>query len=66
MNLIAINREEIIRRCRVKVAARSVSPPTDAEIDHGVPVFLDQLTDTLTARLDHDPRDQHERDPART
>ena len=44
---IAINREEIIRRCRVKVAARSVSPPTDAEIDHGVPVFLDQLTDTL-------------------
>jgi signal transduction histidine kinase len=31
----------------VKVAARSVSPPTDAEIDHGVPVFLDQLTDTL-------------------
>jgi len=44
---IAINREEIIRRCRVKVAARSVSPPTDAEIDHGVPVFLDQLTDAL-------------------
>jgi signal transduction histidine kinase len=44
---IAINREEIIRRCRVKVAARSVSPPTDAEIDHGVPVFLDQLTDML-------------------
>jgi hypothetical protein len=44
---IAINREEIIKRCRVKVAARSVSPPTDAEIDHGVPVFLDQLTDTL-------------------
>jgi hypothetical protein len=44
---IAINRKEIIKRCRVKVAARSVSPPTDAEIDHGVPVFLDQLTDTL-------------------
>ena len=45
---IAKNREEIIRRCRVKVSARSVSPPTEkAEIDHGVPVFLDQLTDTL-------------------
>ena len=44
---IARNREEIIRRCRAKVATRSVPPPTSAEIDHGVPVFLDQLTDAL-------------------
>jgi signal transduction histidine kinase len=44
---IAVNREEIIRRCRAKVAARSVPPPTPAEIDHGVPVFLDQLTNAL-------------------
>jgi signal transduction histidine kinase len=44
---IAMNREEIIRRCRAKVAARSVPPPTEAEIDHGVPLFLDQLVDTL-------------------
>src|SRR4029453_16663905 len=44
---IAVNREEIIRRCRTKVAARSVPPPTDAEIDHGVPVFLDQLQNAL-------------------
>jgi signal transduction histidine kinase len=44
---IAINREEIIRRCRAKVATRSVPPPTEAEIDHGVPVFLDQLRDAL-------------------
>jgi hypothetical protein len=34
---IAINREEIIRRCRAKVATRSAPPPTIAEIDHGVP-----------------------------
>src|SRR5688572_5926994 len=40
---IALNREEIIRRCRAKVATRSVPPPTELEIDHGVPVFLDQL-----------------------
>jgi hypothetical protein len=32
---IAVNREEIIRRCRAKVASRSVPPPTEAEIDHG-------------------------------
>ena len=46
---IAINRDEIIRRCRAKVTRRSVPPPTKAEIDHGVPVFLDQLGDALRA-----------------
>jgi signal transduction histidine kinase len=44
---IASNRVEIIRRCRAKVALRSVPAPTRAEIDHGVPVFLDQLVDAL-------------------
>jgi signal transduction histidine kinase len=44
---IAVNREEIIRRCRAKVAARSVPPPSEADIDQGVPVFLDQLMDAL-------------------
>ena len=44
---IAVHREEIIRRCRTKVAERSVPPPTEAEIDHGVPLFLDQLVDAL-------------------
>ena len=44
---IALNRAEIIRRCRAKVATRSIPPPTEAEIDHGVPVFLDQLRDAL-------------------
>ena len=44
---IAVHRDEIIRRCRAKVASRSVPPPTEAEIDHGVPVFLDQLMDAL-------------------
>ena len=44
---VALNRDEIIRRCRAKVAARSMPPPTPAEIDHGVPVFLDQLQSAL-------------------
>jgi hypothetical protein len=44
---IAVNRDEIISRCRAKVSARSTPPPTEVEIDHGVPVFLDQLTDAL-------------------
>jgi signal transduction histidine kinase len=45
------HRDEIIRRCRAKVASRSVPPPTEAEIDHGVPVFLDQLGDALRLGL---------------
>ena len=44
---IAENRDEIILRCRAKVATRSVPPPTEVEIDHGVPVFLDQLRNAL-------------------
>jgi signal transduction histidine kinase len=44
---IAINRDEIIRRCRAKVGSRSIPPPTVAEIDHGVPLFLEQLVTAL-------------------
>jgi signal transduction histidine kinase len=44
---IAVNRDEIIRRCRAKVSTRSVPPPTEAEIENGVPVFLDQLRNAL-------------------
>jgi hypothetical protein len=38
-----------------KVATRSVPPPTDMEIDHGVPVFLDQLIDAPAPRPDFKP-----------
>jgi signal transduction histidine kinase len=44
---ITLNREEIITRCRAKVATRSIPPPSEAEINHGVPLFLDQLVDML-------------------
>ena len=44
---VALNRAEIITRCRAKVAGRAVPPPTPAEIDHGVPMFLDQLVRAL-------------------
>src|SRR5688500_7695031 len=55
---ITINREEIVLRCRAKVATRSVPPPSAAEINHGVPLFLDQLVammrsgDTSTREID--------------
>jgi len=44
---IAVNRDEIITRCRAKVATRSVQPSTESDTDHGVPVFLDQLREAL-------------------
>jgi hypothetical protein len=40
---VAVNRAELISRCRAKVAARSDSGPLDAGLDRGVPMFLDQL-----------------------
>ena len=46
-SIISTNRDDIISRCRVKVASRPVPPPTRAEIDHGVPLFLDQLVGAL-------------------
>ena len=44
---ITLHRDELIQRCRAKVATRSIPPPTGGEIDHGVPLFLDQLVDAL-------------------
>ena len=44
---IDANRDDIIRRCRAKVARRSIPSPTDAELEYGVPVFLNQSTDAL-------------------
>jgi signal transduction histidine kinase len=50
-DFITANREEIVRRCRVKVSTRSPLAPAGAELDHGVPIFLDQLVDTLQLGL---------------
>jgi hypothetical protein len=40
---IGTNRDELIRRCRAKVAKRSAPQATEVGADHGVPLFLDQL-----------------------
>ena len=52
---IATHRDEIICRCRAKVATRSIPPPTEAEINHGVPLFLDQLVSALRLGLTCNP-----------
>jgi signal transduction histidine kinase len=40
-------RDEIINRTRVKVAARPAPRPTDAELTSGIPLFFDQLIDRM-------------------
>ena len=47
------NSEELIERCRARVTARSAPRPTPKEIEHGIPLFLSQLIETL--RLQEKP-----------
>ena len=49
--LLTSRRDEIIERCRTKVATRTMPPPTEAAVDHGVPVFLNQLSEALRLGL---------------
>src|ERR1700681_2195865 len=46
---ITLNRDAIIWRCRAKVAKRSIPTPSEAEMNHGAQLFLDQLVDALRA-----------------
>jgi hypothetical protein len=44
------HRSDLIRNCREKVAARFAPANTPDVIDHGVPVFVQQLIDALAIR----------------
>ena len=46
-DFIISNRAELVRRCRYRVAARRAPRPTQFELEHGVPTFIDQLTRML-------------------
>ena len=50
-DFVRVNRAEIIARCRAKISTRPVPRPTDVELEHGVPLFLDQLADSLLLAL---------------
>jgi hypothetical protein len=45
--LLTSNHKELIRRCREKATKRFEPSEIPAAIDHGVPLFLQQLVDTL-------------------
>ena len=44
---LSSHRDELIRRCRSKVSKRDSPPVTALELEYGVPLFLDQLVETL-------------------
>jgi signal transduction histidine kinase len=48
---ISAHRLEIIGRCRARIASRPAPRATDEELEYGVPLFLDQLADTLRLAL---------------
>src|ERR1700733_590735 len=53
---LAANRDELVARCRAKVAQRPVPLATAIELEFAIPLFLDQLVKTL--RIEQDaPRD---------
>src|SRR5258708_6977959 len=41
------NRQELIKRTRAKVAGRAAPQATEEELVHGIPLFIDQLAQTL-------------------
>lgn len=45
--LLSSNRDELIRRCRTKAAKRFAPNAIPDALDYGVPLFLQQLIDTL-------------------
>jgi signal transduction histidine kinase len=49
------NRGELIERCRMKVARRPAPRATEAELDHGITMFLDQIIKTLKAEESNTP-----------
>lgn len=46
------NRDELIRRCRDKLAQRDNGPEIRAALENGVPLFLSQLSDILCSETE--------------
>jgi signal transduction histidine kinase len=55
-----VNREEILARSRSRVAARNSPPVNDAELTHGLPVFLGELGEALRRATEHEKIDHEQ------
>jgi signal transduction histidine kinase len=52
-DFIRANRSALIETCRLKVASRPAPRPTEAELEFGVPLFLDQMGEALAQVLEN-------------
>jgi signal transduction histidine kinase len=52
---LSSKRTELIHRCQARVAKRTAPVACSAELEHGIPVFLDQLIATLQLEQSNDP-----------
>lgn len=50
-DFLTSHRDELIAMCRAKVATRLAPRPTEFELEHGIPIFLDQLVEALRLEL---------------
>ena len=56
-NFLTNNREELVSRCKSKVAQRPRRAATEQQLANGIPLFLDQLIRTLAAEEADKPED---------
>ena len=54
------NRIELIARCVAKVAQRTAPKSSEEELEHGIPLFLDQLIETLRVETTSQPMQSRE------
>ncbi|MFM9925148.1 HAMP domain-containing sensor histidine kinase [Variovorax sp. H27-G14] len=54
-SFLTTNHDELLARCKLKVAQRPRRAATGAQLAHGLPMFLNQLTRTLAAEANDDP-----------
>jgi signal transduction histidine kinase len=50
------HRGALIQRCRARVSARRAPVATPAELEYGIPIFLDQLTGMLARDAEGEPK----------
>ena len=53
---LTTHRQELIMRCREKVALRIAPGAREAELDHGIGYFLEQLIETLELEQTANPQ----------
>lgn len=63
-DFLTAHRDELIQHCREKVGKRFAPAKTPSVVDHGVPLFLEQLVHTLEAEQMTTARAESEPEPS--